>query len=63
LEQREAARGDRHPGLARMQFEPVHQHGEYDVTVDTSQMSVEQCAQAIQAALPAVIEEQPADAR
>ncbi|MCL4870849.1 MAG: AAA family ATPase [Anaerolineae bacterium] len=56
LERREEARGDRHPGLARMQFEPVHQHGAYDVTVDTSQMNVEQCVQAIQAVLSGIDE-------
>lgn len=51
LEQREAARGDRHPGLARMQFERVHQHGAYQVEVNTSLLSPEACAGQIQTAL------------
>ena len=57
LEQRETARGDRHPGLARMQFDRVHQHGAYQVEVDTSQLSPETCATQIQSALqqPAVV--------
>lgn len=44
LERREAARGDRPAGLARSQLDAVHQHGEYDIQVDTSQQSVEECA-------------------
>lgn len=51
LEQREAARGDRQPGLARMQLEHVHQHGPYQVEVDTSHLSPEACAAQIEAAL------------
>jgi len=48
LEQREAARGDRHPGLARLQYSQVHAHGyRYDCVVDTSVMSLEACVQAI----------------
>ena len=44
LEQREAARGDRLIGLARWQFERVHQGAQYDLTLDTSARTPEQCA-------------------
>ncbi len=44
LEQREAARGDRLVGLARWQFDRVHQGARYDLTLDTSQRTPEQCA-------------------
>jgi chloramphenicol 3-O phosphotransferase len=44
LERREKARGDRIVGLARFQFERVHQQSQYDIEVDTSQKSPEACA-------------------
>lgn len=44
LESREKARGDRDMGLARYQYDRVHSHGTYDVEVDTSKMSVRDCA-------------------
>ena len=44
LEQREQARGNRRPGLARVQFGPVHAHGVYDFEVDTSILSPMECA-------------------
>ena len=47
LERREAARGDRLRGLARYQHDRVHSHGIYDLKVDTSVMSVEECVRAI----------------
>jgi chloramphenicol 3-O phosphotransferase len=56
LERREMARGDRQPGLARMQLAHVHQHGTYQVDVDTSLLDPESCAAQIQAALCAQME-------
>ncbi|MCB0082817.1 MAG: AAA family ATPase [Caldilineaceae bacterium] len=44
VEQRERDRQDRTLGQARAQFDKVHAHGLYDVTVDTSQGSAEACA-------------------
>jgi chloramphenicol 3-O phosphotransferase len=44
VEQRERARQDRTIGQARAQFDKVHAHGLYDVTVDTSQATPEACA-------------------
>jgi chloramphenicol 3-O phosphotransferase len=51
LERREAARADRQPGLARMQFDLVHRHGPYQVEIDTSHLAPEACAAEIEAAL------------
>ena len=51
LQRRELARGDRHIGLAEMQFTAVHQHGPYDVAVDTHTDSPETCVAAILAAV------------
>ena len=45
LERRERARGDRPAGLARSQR--VFDHGDRDVTVDTTSTSPEECAAAI----------------
>jgi chloramphenicol 3-O phosphotransferase len=47
LEQREQQRLDRTLGQARAQFDLVHAHGVYDLEVDTSAASPEQCAQQI----------------
>lgn len=47
LEARERARGDRHIGLARWQFERVHQGMAYDLTLDTSELTPCEAAQAI----------------
>lgn len=44
LRRREQARGDRGIGLAEWQLGRVHQHGVYDLEVDTSVSSAEQCA-------------------
>jgi chloramphenicol 3-O phosphotransferase len=46
---REAARGDRTLGQAAKQFHKVHAHGVYDLEVDTSVLSVEECAAQIEA--------------
>jgi chloramphenicol 3-O phosphotransferase len=47
LERREAARPDRSIGLARFQWARVHAHQLYDVEVDTSKQSPEECARQI----------------
>jgi len=44
LERRELARGDRHVGFARWQYERVHAFGAYDFELDTSASTPEQCA-------------------
>ena len=44
LRRREQARGDRGVGLAERQLSQVHRHGVYDLEVDTSVLSAEQCA-------------------
>lgn len=46
LERREAERGDRTLGQARLQFERVHAFtaGNYDLEVDTSRLSPDECA-------------------
>jgi chloramphenicol 3-O phosphotransferase len=51
LEEREKARGNRIAGEARAQVNVVHRGVEYDLTVDTSTQSPEDCAGAILAAL------------
>jgi chloramphenicol 3-O phosphotransferase len=51
LEEREKARGDRMPGLARAQFDIVHNGRDYDFTVDTGAASAMDCARAIKDAL------------
>jgi chloramphenicol 3-O phosphotransferase len=54
LEQRETARGDRKVGLARYQSERVHVNSEYDVEVDTDELSPNQAAQKIISALDVI---------
>lgn len=44
LMDREAARGDRPIGTAAAQMEPTHNHGLYDVEVNTSADDVQTCA-------------------
>lgn len=44
LEQREQARGDRAPGIARDQFDRVHVKKIYDIEVDTSCSTPDECA-------------------
>ena len=41
LERRESARGDRQVGLAKMQMEWVHRHGDYDAEVNTFSQTLE----------------------
>ena len=53
LEQRERARKDRTWGQARDQFEVVHAHGVYDLELDTSLHSPEECALQVRAMLQA----------
>ena len=45
LERRELARGDRHVGFARWQFDRVHRFGAYDFEIDTSRNSPSECAE------------------
>jgi chloramphenicol 3-O phosphotransferase len=47
LEARERARGDRQLGLARWQYERVHSGIAYDLEIDTSLASPEECARTI----------------
>jgi chloramphenicol 3-O phosphotransferase len=42
-EQREKERGNRNIGTARSQFEHVHAHGVYDIEIDTSKLTVDEC--------------------
>ena len=42
-EQRERKRGNRNIGTARYQFEVVHAHGLYDLEIDTSKLTVDEC--------------------
>jgi chloramphenicol 3-O phosphotransferase len=44
LEERERARGDRKPGMARSQVARVHERKPYALEVDTSVQSPEECA-------------------
>ena len=44
LERRERERKDRKEGMARLQFEQVHAQAVYDIEVDTSVLSPEECA-------------------
>ena len=48
---REATRGDRTLGQARAQFESVHAHAGYDIEVDTSLATPDECAATIADAL------------
>ena len=48
LEARESARAGRLPGLARWQFERVHKGVAYDLEVDTSELTAQECALRIQ---------------
>jgi chloramphenicol 3-O phosphotransferase len=51
LERREQARTNRQSGLAREQFESIHAGALYDIEVDTTAASPEDCARAIKARL------------
>ena len=50
IEAREQSRGDRTLGLARWQFDRVHQGRRYDLEIDTASANAAQCAQTIRAA-------------
>jgi chloramphenicol 3-O phosphotransferase len=50
LERREAERGDRIIGLARWQFDHVHQGVNYDLKIDSSVSSPMECAAQIRMA-------------
>lgn len=47
LQEREKARGTSPVGHARTHYKTVHEHGIYDLMVDTSEMNAEQAAQKI----------------
>jgi len=47
LERRERARTDHRPGVARLQFDQVHAQAEYDLEVDTSAFTPQECASQI----------------
>jgi len=51
LQRRERARGDRYRGLAEFQHARVHRYSRYDVEVDTSIHTPEECVGQIKAAL------------
>ena len=44
VEKREASRVGRFPGTAESQLEVCHAHGVYDLSVDTSVLSPDECA-------------------
>jgi chloramphenicol 3-O phosphotransferase len=52
LARREEARGDRPSGLAALQYDLVHQHGDYDFECDTTTTSPRECAELIKEFLP-----------
>lgn len=47
LEQREKDRKDRTLGQARLQFDVIHKYTKYDLELDTSILSIEECAEGI----------------
>ena len=47
LEERERKRGDRRLGLAKLQFDLVHMNKNYDLELDTSIFSSDECAKRI----------------
>jgi chloramphenicol 3-O phosphotransferase len=47
LEAREKERGDRNIGTARYQHNRIHTHDTYDIQVDTSEMSIDECVSKI----------------
>lgn len=47
IERREIERGDRVSGMAKGQFNKVHVHNIYDIEIDTSIQSPQECAQTI----------------
>lgn len=55
LRERERTRGDRGIGLAEYQYPRVHHYGPYDLELDTSRSSPEECARRILEAFSAVV--------
>jgi chloramphenicol 3-O phosphotransferase len=55
LEQREVARGDRKIGLSRYQAPRVHLNSEYDVEIETHELSPNQAAQKVLLTLDAIM--------
>lgn len=47
LERRETERVDRQKGLAKYQFDKVHRHKIYDVEIDTSKLTIQECVDKI----------------
>jgi chloramphenicol 3-O phosphotransferase len=47
LEQREKDRKDRTLGQAREQFDVIHKYVVYDLELDTSTLTVEECAEKV----------------
>lgn len=47
LQRREQLRGDRQIGLALSQYHRVHSYGEYDIELNTEELSPEECAHKI----------------
>jgi chloramphenicol 3-O phosphotransferase len=51
LEQRERSRKNRTLGQARLQFPVIHKYSRYDLEVDTSRFSLDECARQIRSRL------------
>ena len=47
LEQREKDRKDRTLGQARLQYEVIHKYTQYDLELDTSKLSTEECVEQV----------------
>lgn len=47
LEQREKDRKDRTLGQARLQYEVIHKYTQYDLELDTSKLTIEECAEQV----------------
>jgi chloramphenicol 3-O phosphotransferase len=47
LEQREKDRKDRTLGQARLQYDVIHKYVKYDLEVDTSKLSTEECVEKV----------------
>lgn len=47
LEQREKDRKDRTLGQARLQYEVIHKYTKYDLELDTSKLSIEECTEQV----------------
>ena len=47
LEQREKDRKDRTLGQAKLQFEVIHKYTQYDLELDTSKLTIEECTEQV----------------